>query len=110
MRGDQLARQWRAIQATEPSPNGLTVGEITKREETGIRTIYRDLDALQAAGFTPYTQKAGQANRWAFTETFIFKILRPFTLNELVFLCFRKDLVDNWVRAKARVRQAFRQP
>jgi len=47
MRGDQLARQWRIIRAIEASPNGLTVAEIAKREETGIRTSYRDLEALQ---------------------------------------------------------------
>ena len=47
MRGDQLTRQWRVIRAIEASPNGLTVAEIVKREETGIRTIYRDLEALQ---------------------------------------------------------------
>jgi predicted DNA-binding transcriptional regulator YafY len=47
MRGDQLARQWRVIRAIEVSPNGLTVAEIAKREETGIRTIDRDLEALQ---------------------------------------------------------------
>ena len=51
MRGDQLARQWRIIRAIEASPNGLTVTEIAQREETGIRTIYRDLEALQSAGF-----------------------------------------------------------
>ena len=47
MRGDQLARQWRFIRAIESSPNGLTVAEIANREETGIRTIYRDLEALR---------------------------------------------------------------
>jgi len=46
MRGDQLARQWRVIRAIESSPNGLTVAEIAKREGSGIRTIYRDLEAL----------------------------------------------------------------
>ena len=53
MRGDQLARQWRIIRAIEASPNGLTVTEIAHREETGFRTVYRDLEALQPAGF-PY--------------------------------------------------------
>jgi hypothetical protein len=51
MRGDQLARQWRGIRPIEASPNGLTVAEIAKREETGIRAVYRDLEA-QAAGFS----------------------------------------------------------
>ena len=53
MRGDQLARQWRIIRGIGTSPNGLTVTEIAQREETGIRTIYRNLEALQAANF-PY--------------------------------------------------------
>ena len=84
MRGDQLARQWRIIRAIETSPSGLTVAEIAKREETGIRTIYRDLDALQVAGFPLYNEKVENANRWAFVDTFKFKIPAPFTLTELM--------------------------
>jgi predicted DNA-binding transcriptional regulator YafY len=93
MRGDQLARQWRVIRAIEASPNGLTVAEIAKREETGIRTIYRDLEALQAAGFPLYTEKVERASRWAFVDTYKFKIPVPFTLTELMSLYFYKDLV-----------------
>jgi hypothetical protein len=74
MRGDQLARQWRVIRAIEASPGGLTVAEIAKREETGIRTIYRDLESLQAAGFPLYTERVDRVNRWAFIDTFKFKI------------------------------------
>jgi predicted DNA-binding transcriptional regulator YafY len=93
MRGDQLARQWRIIRAIEASPNGLTVAEIAQREETGIRTIYRDLEALQAAGFPLYTERVNGANRWAFVDTFKLKIPPPFTLTELMSLYFYKDLV-----------------
>ncbi len=74
MRGDQLARQWRIIRAIEASPNGLTITEIAQREETGIRTIYRDLEALQAAGFILHTERAERGNRWAFIGTFKFRI------------------------------------
>ena len=74
MRGDQLSRQWRVIRAIEASHNGLTVAEIAKREETGIRSIYRDLEALQAAGFPLYTERVERGNRWAFIDTFKFKI------------------------------------
>jgi len=93
MRGDQLARQWRVIRAIEASANGLTVAEIANREETGIRTIYRDLEALQAAGFPLYSEKVDKANRWAFVDTYKFKIPAPFTLTELMSLYFYKDLV-----------------
>jgi len=93
MRGDQLARQWRVIRSIEASTNGLTVAEIANREETGIRTIYRDLEALQSAGFPLYTEKVDKANRWAFVDTYKFKIPAPFTLTELMSLYFYKDLV-----------------
>jgi len=93
MRGDQLARQWRVIRSIEASTNGLTVAEIANRQETGIRTIYRDLEALQSAGFPLYTEKVEKANRWAFVDTYKFKIPAPFTLTELMSLYFYKDLV-----------------
>jgi predicted DNA-binding transcriptional regulator YafY len=84
MRGDQLGRQWRTIRAIGTSPNGLTVTEIAQREETGIRTIYRDLEALQAARFPLYTEKVERATRWAFINTFKFKIPPPLALKELM--------------------------
>src|SRR4030042_6330129 len=93
MGGDQLARRGRIIRAIESSPTGLTVAEIAKREETGIRTIYRDLEALQVAGFPLYNERVENANRWAFIDTFKFKIPAPFTLTELMSLYIYKDLV-----------------
>ena len=71
MRGDQLARQWRIIREIEASPDGLTISEITNREEMDVRTIYRDLEALQVAGFPLYNEKVENANRWAFVDTFV---------------------------------------
>jgi hypothetical protein len=47
MWGDELARQWFIIRATEDSSNGLPLGEIARREETVIRTIYCFLKSLQ---------------------------------------------------------------
>ncbi len=94
MRGDQLARQWRNIRAIEASPGGLTVAKIAKPEETGIRTIYRDLKSLQAAGFPLYTERDDHSNRWAFVNTFKFKVPRPFALTELMSLYLYRDLVQ----------------
>jgi predicted DNA-binding transcriptional regulator YafY len=73
MRGDQLARQCRNIWEIEASPNGLTETEIAQREETGIRTIYRDLEALQSAGLPLLTEKVERAIRWTFIDTFKIK-------------------------------------
>jgi hypothetical protein len=80
MRGDQLARQWRVIRAIKASPKGLTITEIAQREETGIRTIYRDLAALQVAGFPcPYHAKAQKAPKEIFRLllSFLYIFLTP---------------------------------
>jgi hypothetical protein len=93
MRGDQLSRQWRVVRAIEASPNGLTVAEIAKREDSGIRTICRDLEVLQAAGSPLYTERVDRANRSAFVDTFKFEIPPPFTLTEQLSLYFYRGLV-----------------
>jgi predicted DNA-binding transcriptional regulator YafY len=80
MRGDQLVRQPRIIRAIEARPNGLNAAEIAKREETGIRTICRYLEAPQAAAFPLYTERADRASRWAFIDTFQFKIHPSFPI------------------------------
>jgi predicted DNA-binding transcriptional regulator YafY len=80
MQGDQLSRQCRTIEA---SLNGLTVAEVAKRGETGIRTICRCLEALQTGSFPLYTERADKIKRWAFIDTFKFKIPPPFTLDAL---------------------------
>lgn len=84
MWGDQLVGQWYIIRANDGSPNGLTVIEIAEREETGICTIYRELEALQAARFPLYTERAEKAKRWDFTDTFKFRIPFLFTFCSVI--------------------------
>ncbi len=92
MRGDQLARQW-YFRAIEASPNRLTAAEIVEREEAGRRTIYWDLEALQAAGFPFYSEKIEPSNRWAFIDNIKFKIPLSFAITELVSLYVYRYLV-----------------
>ena len=67
MRGDQLSRRSGIIRAIEAGSNRFTLAEIGQREETGIRTIYKKLEALQAAGFSyPCHAKAQRAPREIF--------------------------------------------
>ena len=73
MLGDQLGRQWRISQAIEPIPNGLTRAQTAQREKTGFRTIYGELETLQAAEVLLFTQKVDKPNRLAFNGTFKFK-------------------------------------
>ncbi len=93
MRGDQLARQWRILRRIEASPAGLTVAELAQSEDISLRTAYRDLEALQAAGFPLYSEKIDRAQRWAFVDTYKFRMPQPFSLTELMSLHFYSDLL-----------------
>jgi predicted DNA-binding transcriptional regulator YafY len=55
MRGDQLARQWRILRTIESKKQGTTVAELASQEDCHPRTIWRDLAAIQEAGFPLYT-------------------------------------------------------
>jgi type I site-specific restriction endonuclease len=56
-RGDQLSRQWRLIQLID-RPQGITVDDEARDLAVTIRTVWRDLDVLQKAGFPLYTERA----------------------------------------------------
>ena len=93
MRGDQLARQWRILRAIEADRNGLTIAEIADQEEISLRTAYRDIEALQDAGFPLYYERIEGANRWFFVDAYKFKVPQPFTVTELMSLHLYSDLV-----------------
>jgi predicted DNA-binding transcriptional regulator YafY len=52
-RGRQVVRQWEVLRALERARRGLTVQELAEiiDQESSLRTVYRDLDALEQAGF-----------------------------------------------------------
>jgi predicted DNA-binding transcriptional regulator YafY len=79
MRDGQLSREWQLVRTIEANPRGIIVAEITKKKETGIRTIYRDLDALRAVGFPLYTERIERSLRSAFIGRFTSKISQNFT-------------------------------
>ncbi|MGD9300685.1 MAG: WYL domain-containing transcriptional regulator, partial [Desulfobacterales bacterium] len=57
------------------------------------RTIYRDLEALQVAGFPIYTDRAGGRNLWFLLETARHNIPIPFSLPELMALYFSRGMM-----------------
>jgi len=62
-RGDQLARQWKIIQTLITSRRGKSAAELASDLECHPRALYRDLEALQVAGFPIYTEKVEGTDR-----------------------------------------------
>jgi len=93
-RGDQMERQWRILQFILSSHRGKTVRELEDYFEYHPRTIYRDLEALQLAGFPVYPEREDGVNRWKAAgkgKTLLLPL--PLTLPELMALYFSRDLL-----------------
>ncbi len=65
-RNAEVIRQWQLLLAIERNRLGLTVDDMAKLTRVGKRTIWRDMQALQEAGF-PLASDKDDANRTRWT-------------------------------------------
>ena len=92
MRGDQLARQWKLIQRLARSRFGVGLDDLAEELGCVRRTVYRDLEALMAAGFPVTSEKRDGRVYYRFVETFRLGDV-PFTPDEILSLAFGEDLL-----------------
>ena len=90
-RGDQLARQWKIFQTLISSRRGKSVTDLAANLDCHKRTVYRDLEALQIAGFPLYDEKVNGKSLWCLLDTARKPMPIPFSLPELVALYFGRD-------------------
>jgi predicted DNA-binding transcriptional regulator YafY len=91
-RGDQLGRQWKIIQPLLTS-SGKSAAELASELDIHPRTVYRDLVALQTAGFPIYTDRMDGKSLWSLLDTMKHHIPVPFTLPELMALYFGSTML-----------------
>ena len=92
-RGDQLGRQWKIIQTLISSRIGKSAADLAEEMECHPRTVYRDLEALQVAGFPIYTERSGGKNLWSLLDTVKHQMPVPFSPTELMALYFGRDML-----------------
>jgi len=99
MRGDHLARQCLINLTREISAQCLTLTETTKREITGIRNSYRELEAFKAGGFSLHIERVGKPTAGtspAPSNAKSFHLLPFLLLSPKCHLCRAKDrCMDN---------------
>ena len=93
-RNGEVIRQWRLLREVEAS-SGVTIRHMAEVAGVTTRTIRRDLDALQEAGFALYDESYDGQRRWKL-RTRPFKGLDDtgFTLGELSALYFSRTVVE----------------
>jgi len=92
-RGDQLGRQWKIIRSLIASKRGKSVQDLASELSCHSRTVYRDLEALQVAGFPVYTERKNQKKYWSLMESAKHQIQIPFNITELMALYFSSDML-----------------
>ncbi len=92
-RGDQLSRQWRIIQSLMAARRGKSATDLAQALECHSRTVYRDLEALQMAGFPLYTEKSEGRTLWSILEGGRHNMPIPLNLTELMALYFSRKLL-----------------
>jgi predicted DNA-binding transcriptional regulator YafY len=97
-RNDQMIRQWRLIQHLEGASRGATLLELAASLPADyvrhLRTIRRDLDALEASGFPLLTEKVeGRGVVWKLVDGFRNIPALAFSPTELMALTFSRSLL-----------------
>jgi len=93
-RGDQLGRQWRLIQLLA-RPQGLALADASRHLDCSVRTVWRDLRALENAGFPIYSEREGRHSVWRLERAFRDRLPVPLTLPEALALLVSHDLLDH---------------
>jgi predicted DNA-binding transcriptional regulator YafY len=92
-RGDQLSRQWKIIQRLFTATRGVSVSNLARELDCHSRTVYRDLEALQMAGFPLYNEQVDGRHLWSILDTAKRQPPPPLTQMELMALYFSRNVL-----------------
>lgn len=93
-RGNQIARHWQIIRWLERSKPGVTIADLSRELNCSPRTIYRDLEDLQRAGFPLCEERVDGTIYWQFVEGYRVSLPTPFSMLELMSLYLSRDLLQ----------------
>lgn len=96
MREDQQARHWRILCGLDGKRVGVTVRDLAEALDCSERTIYRDIRALEAAGFPILTERDGGPVRYRFIDDFKLGATLELSADELMALYFSRGLLESF--------------
>lgn len=93
MRNTEVIRQWKILKRIEKS-RYVTASDLAEEHEVALRTIRRDIEALQEAGFPLYDDREGGRKVWRLLEGYSQKAQATFTMSEMAALYFGRHLMN----------------
>jgi proteasome accessory factor B len=93
MRNAEVIRQWKILKRIEAGRYTSTK-DLADEHDVTERTIRRDIEALQEAGFPLYDEKADGRKVWRLVDGYKQKLTQTFSLAELAALYFGKNFMS----------------
>jgi predicted DNA-binding transcriptional regulator YafY len=93
MRNAEVIRQWKILKRIEAG-RYTTAQDMAAEHDVTERTIRRDIEALQEAGFPLYDERSEGRKVWRLVDGYKQKLTQTFTLAELAALYFSKNLLS----------------
>jgi predicted DNA-binding transcriptional regulator YafY len=93
VRNAEVIRQWRILKRIEAG-RYTTAQDLADEHGVTERTIRRDIEALQEAGFPLYDERVDGRKIWRLVDGYKQRLTQTFTLAELSALYFSKNLMS----------------
>ena len=96
-RNQEVIRQWKVLHALETARNGIAIDAMADEVGVTTRTIRRDLQALEEAGFPIYDDRSRDdgKTRWVLNGQAFKGLSTGLTLSELCALYFSRSLAES---------------
>jgi predicted DNA-binding transcriptional regulator YafY len=110
MRNAEVIRQWQVLREIEGRRTGVTIHELAQLVQVSTRTIRRDLQALQEAGFAVYDEgEENETKRWRLDSAPFRSVEEGLTVADVAALYLSRAIVEGlpgWPLA-SELRRAF---
>jgi predicted DNA-binding transcriptional regulator YafY len=93
LRNAEVIRQWKILKRIEAGRHTST-RDLAEEHRVTERTIRRDLEALQEAGFPLYDERVDGRKVWRLVEGFKQRVTQSFSLAELSALYFGRNMLS----------------
>ena len=93
MRNAEVIRQWKILKTIEAG-RWTRASALAREHGVTERTIRRDLEALQEAGFPLYDERKDGRKVWRLIEGYQQRLTQSFTLSELAALYFSRNMLS----------------
>jgi predicted DNA-binding transcriptional regulator YafY len=96
MRNAEVIRQWQVLREVETRRTGVTIYELAELVKVSTRTIRRDLQALQEAGFAIYDEgEENETKRWRLDAQPFRAVQEGWSIADVAALYLSRSVVES---------------